>query len=146
MQQQLRAIVRDLVPVEVDNLGLAAALQALAQRISEAHDIDCSFSCVSPIDVEYNLKATQLYRIAQEAVNNAVSHAKANQITIHLGQNEDRLQIEVCDDGVGFEPQSLRSDGLGLRSMAYRARLVGAHFDIQQVSGGGTKIVCSLTQ
>jgi PAS domain S-box-containing protein len=145
VQQQLRAIIRQLVPVEVDNHGLAATLRGLARQISQSHDLVCDFQCQRPIDVADAALATHLYRIAQEALANAVRHAHATHIGVELTENKDALRLQVTDDGIGIPSSAEKmSTGIGLRSMAYRAGLIGANLTVRAREQGGTQVSCTV--
>lgn len=144
VQKQLRAVIRDLVPVEVDTDGLVFALRSLAERTAETHHIACTFECDKPIPIENNLLATHLYRIVQEAVNNAVRHAEADQITIRLKEEGDELKLQVVDDGVGMDIGPHQNKGYGLRTMAFRAGLAGARLDVRPGQQGGTIVDCTV--
>lgn len=144
VQRQLRAIIRQLVPVEVDSQGLAAALRGLAQRTSEAHDLTCEFQCPEPLTVADAALATQLYRIGQEAVANAVRHAQAYHVRIELTKDDDRLTLRISDDGVGITISPKKGAGIGLRSMAYRAGLIGAGLVVRNGEQVGTQVICTV--
>jgi signal transduction histidine kinase len=146
MQKQMREVIRDLVPVEVDEKGLSSALSTLAKRTLETYGIPCRFECDQPVAIEDHLLATHIYRIVQEAVNNAVQHAKARVIIIRLTELRDDLQIEVIDDGVGIHEGSDTSSGFGLRTMAHRAKLIGARLDIDPSQTGGTIVRCTVAK
>jgi signal transduction histidine kinase len=87
---------------------------------------------------------SHLFRIAQEAVNNALKHAAPSEIRIGLEQNEGRLVLEIEDDGSGLDESQPAADGLGLRVMRYRARLIGAVLEAGTAAAGGTCIRCTL--
>ena len=124
-QRELRVVLRGLLPVPVDREGLMAALADLADRAGREAAVDCGFDCPVPVAVADNLTATQLYLIAQEAVRNAVKHARPRSIRIALTAG-DRLVLEVRDDGEGLPPMPRAGRGLGLRIMYNRAAIIGA--------------------
>ena len=140
---QVREMARGLVPVEVDAEGLMAALSTLARRTSAIDEMACTFVCDAPTPIGNNEKATQLFRIAQEAVTNAIKHGRAKTIRIELARQDDLLTLAILDDGVGLEPAS-PSTGLGLRIMNFRAEMIGAELTLKPGRKGGTKITCSL--
>lgn len=144
VQEQLRAIIRQLVPVEVDQLGLVAALRGLAKQTQESHDLACEFQCPQPVTVADAALATHLYRIVQEAVMNAVRHAQAAHIRIELIEDDATLRLQVTDDGVGIRSTAEKSSGIGLRSMAYRAGLIGATLAVAAGKQGGTQVACTV--
>jgi two-component system, chemotaxis family, CheB/CheR fusion protein len=143
-QQELRAVLRGLLPVAVDAGGLMAALSDLADRIQREGKATCKFDCPRPVSVEDNLTATHLYLIAQEAVHNAVTHAQPRSIRISLKSNH-LLLLSLQDDGIGMPAQPTESHGgLGLRIMQNRAAIIGAALTIQPAQPTGTLITCAL--
>jgi signal transduction histidine kinase len=87
--------------------------------------------------------ALHLYRIAEEAVANAVKHAGAKRITIGLAILEGRPVLEIADDGKGIG-RKLKNEGMGLRNMQYRANVIGGDLKLEQREGGGTCVRCTL--
>jgi two-component system, LuxR family, sensor kinase FixL len=85
--------------------------------------------------------AQHLYRIAGEAVSNAVRHARASRITVALRREEEELLLEIRDDGIGL-PEPRPTGGLGLRTMAYRAQLLGGALSLEPLPAGGTRVSC----
>lgn len=142
VQKGLRSIISDLVPVELDEKGLVAALRSLAERIAYSQDIECEFECDPAVAIEDASLATHMYRIGQEAVNNAVKHARARRITIMLIQEDGELTMCIMDDGIGMKRKAESQRGVGLRSMAFRAGLIGARLDIHPGEFGGTIVEC----
>lgn len=142
-----RTITRGLTPVELDAGGLSSALERLANNAERLFGITCRFEAVGRPAVQDNSAATHLYRIAQEAVSNAVKHGKAGTVAIRLGAAGDDLRLTVLDDGVGF-PDQLDEDkrGMGVHIMGYRARIIGARLDIRRRDEGGTVVQCILPQ
>lgn len=135
-------ISQGLYPVQLEESGLMAALTELAATVSDLFYVACEFKCHNPVRIADATVATHLYRIAQEAVNNAAKHSKAKRITIELEQNRREIVLTVFDNGKGLPPPSSRRDGMGMRNMEYRARLIGGDFSIHTRSGDGTSIVC----
>jgi signal transduction histidine kinase len=88
--------------------------------------------------------AIHLYRIAQEAVTNAVKHSKAEEIVLRLAAEGDGLTLTICDDGVGVPEKP--PGGMGLRTMAYRASVIGAIFNIERLPARGTRVACQLPE
>lgn len=136
--------IRGLAPVELDAHGLMSALEQLVSATSERFDIRCRLAYDQPVLVEDNTVATHLFRIAQEAINNSIKHARAGEILVTLNSASDRLQLTVQDHGVGFDQQKPRQSGLGLNTMKYRARAIGATLKIEATSGTGVKVICTL--
>lgn len=141
---QVRALSRGLIPVEVDAEGLMAALTELTTRISEIHGLKCVFECAEPVPVEDNYTATQLYRIAQEAITNAIKHGQAHTIRVNLEARGDYLTLRIVDDGIGFSPANVNGAGMGLRIMTYRAGQIGAQFAVRPGPARGAVVSCTL--
>ena len=143
VSRKVRFLSHGLVPVEVDASGLMAALEALAVSVSELAGPACRFECPEPILVDDNRAATQLYRIAQEAVTNAVRHGNATTIEIALERAESGLVLTIQDDGAGISDEAIHGGGMGLRIMQHRAGLLNARLTVAQASGGGTLVCCT---
>ncbi len=141
---QARDLARGLQPVTLDASGLLSALSALAQRIEEIFHISCCFTSEGACEIDDNNVATHLFRIAQEAISNAIKHGKAHQIAVHLADTADSLTLSVWDDGVGFRRGEQPSIGMGLRTMDYRARVIGGILRVQPDGAGGTSVVCAV--
>jgi signal transduction histidine kinase len=141
-QKQLRSIVRELMPVEAIQEGLMAALQELATQAETQYGIGCHFECERPVYVDDPVAAKHVFRIVQEAVNNAVRHGKPTQITIGLEQLEGRLEVMVSDDGDGLKEMPDGRPGIGLESMRQRAHLLGGDLSVQPRKSGGTVVLC----
>ena len=141
---QARLLSHGLAPVALQGGGLMNALRELADGTTAMTKIACEFTCEPPVQVADATVATHLYRIAQEAVNNALKHSKTKKIRVSLTQNKLQMVLTVRDDGCGFSHPALNHDGMGLRVMRYRADLIGAKLGIAGESGQGTSITCIL--
>lgn len=141
--QSLREVARGLVPLQVEAQGLPDALARLAAQIAELHAVPCHFAVDDGIDVADSGTATHLYRIAQEAINNALKHASAKRIDIRLRSVDHLIALEIADDGVGI-PETREKRGRGLQIMAYRAGLIGAMLTARKAETGGTVVACHL--
>jgi len=140
---QTRSLARGLCPVEMGADGLMSALREFASNIEELFNVSCLFECAKPVLIDDSTRATQLYHIAREAVNNAIRHGKANEIVISLTSFDDRVGLAIRDDGVGLSDGAAKPSGMGLHVMKYRASTLGGWLDVRGVSGGGTVVVCS---
>jgi len=140
---QIRKISRGLMPSEIVDKGLFDSLRELARTTSNS----CGLLCVARIDETAKFAdgavETHLYRIAQEAVNNAVRHADASRIDIVVTQENGLPRLEVVDNGTWKETVS-DVNGIGMRTMEYRASAIGAHFRAGAHEQGGTSVVCLL--
>src|SRR6266404_1749826 len=123
-----RNLARGISPVDLEAEGLMAAFQELAASISKLSKVKCLFESDSRVLVRDASTATHLYRLAQEAVSNAIRHGKARRIDISLGNRNDRITLAVEDDGVGLPETWQTNQGLGTRIMAHRGAMIGASF------------------
>jgi signal transduction histidine kinase len=139
---QVRSLSRGLIPVETDARGLVSALEELAARISEQSGIRIELQHEHPILISDNETATHVYRIVQEAINNAVKHARADTITLILETDDREAIIEVRDNGRGLPEDVHQQTGLGLRTMFHRCQLFGGSLDIYTHDEGGTRVRC----
>jgi PAS domain S-box-containing protein len=137
-----RRLARGLSPVQLDANGLMSALQELAANVEHMFRIQCRFQCDEPILIQNNAAATHLYRIAQEAINNAIKHGKAKKILITFRPTGDRHCLLISNDGAPFPSEAKQSQGMGLRIMDYRAGEIGASLQIRGGDGQGTTVMC----
>ncbi len=142
--KHIRDIYRGLTPAQLYHEGLSATLSELAHNIDSLPNIRCQFVHVAGADVDDREKKLHLFRIAQEAVNNALKHASPKQISIYLGRDGGDLVLAVQDDGVGLRNDGNRPHSIGLDSMRYRAVSIGATLQIEPGAEGGTLIQCRL--
>jgi two-component system CheB/CheR fusion protein len=138
-----RRIARGLCPVDVEGTGIREALQALAADIQHTAGVECRCDVPAGTSVAHDSVATQLYHIAQEAVTNAVRHGKAEAITISLARQDHSGVLTVTDDGVGLPDPCKRAEGMGLRTLRYRAEIIGGELAIQSEPKRGTTVRCS---
>ncbi len=142
--QRVHDISRGLFPTEMVNGGIAGALRELAAYSEELYGLPCHVSGSKALNMTDQRVGRQLYRMAQEAVNNAARHSKARNIWIRLARRNKRIVMTVTDDGRGIPGQKAgRPTGMGLRIMRYRADMIGATLKIESTEGQGTKISCN---
>jgi signal transduction histidine kinase len=139
-----RKLAKGLHPIEMEADGLMQALEELAVTSGELFRTSCRFECDSPVLIRDATASIHMYRIAQEAVSNAVKHGKAHQVIIQLEALDDGIALVVKDDGVGLPDPLPEKRGMGLRIMAHRASMIGATFIARRESSGGTTITCVL--
>jgi signal transduction histidine kinase len=139
---QTRYLARGLVPVGDEPDALQTGLTELAARTNGLGRVQCQIDCPATVLLADPAVTGQLYRIAQEAVNNAVKHSRAGRITIRLTQNARRLLLEVADDGIGLS--EARAAGVGLGLMRHRASVIGAKLAIESKPRGGVTVACIL--
>jgi signal transduction histidine kinase len=140
---QARHLARGFYPVRLEVEGLASALEELAETTQARDSVSCQFLCEEPILIEDTVAGNNLYRIAQEAINNALKHGHCKNISIGLGAVDEEVILTVKDDGVGFPDGREYSSGMGLHIMNYRAKMIGASLDIRRGAGGGTIVICA---
>jgi signal transduction histidine kinase len=140
--EKTRKLARGLHPVDFDRNGLVSALQELAANTEELFGVSCSVKCEEAVCVKDVSAAINLYRIAQEAITNAVKHAKATKITIDLTSHNERLALTIENDGLGFPEGSKDEGGMGLKIMHHRAEVINGSLDIRKGADGGTIVTC----
>ena len=141
---QTRAISRGLFPAELSTAGLVAGLKEFARETARRSGISCRLHAAKDVVIQDGSVASHLFRIVQEAVNNALRHSRARHITIRLARVADQALLEVRDDGQGLPARLPASKGLGLRTMRYRADAIGAQFAVRSGEDGGTVVSCLL--
>lgn len=142
---EARQLSRGLFPIRLEFEGLAPALDDLARNTRTRFGIECDFDCSHPPTIKNAAIATHLYRIAQEAVTNAIKHARPTQITIELAATAGALCLRIGDNGCGATPDpDGRESGLGLHIMKYRANAIGASLAVERGAENGTVVACVL--
>jgi signal transduction histidine kinase len=129
---QCKQLAQGLLPFELESNGLTDALRAFASRIAITYKITCDFVCKNNVIIKDKNFALNLYRIAQEATNNAIRHGRAQHVTISLASEEETLRLSICDDGGGFVDFNKKkgiTPGMGIKIMQYRARQLGARLE-----------------
>jgi PAS domain S-box-containing protein len=141
--ENTRALARGLSPVNLERGGLQDALEGLAMNAIELYGVQVVFSHRAnggkPLSAEL---ANHLYRIAQEAVRNAVRHGQARTIRLHLTTSRAKVSLAITDDGIGLPEQAMDATGMGLKIMRYRARMLGGEVHFERVQPSGTRVVC----
>ncbi len=136
-----RDLARGLQPADLKGSGLKEALRGLCAQAGEVSEIKCHLKAAKGVRVTDDNVALHLYRVAQEAVTNAVKHSGAKNLLITLDKNAENVCVTVEDDGKGFSPRR-RSKGLGLHIMRYRANVLGGELKIEKRKRGGMQITC----
>jgi len=143
VQQELTGLIHELRPVELEEKGLAAALQEYSSRWARQTGIEVSLA----LDGGHTIlpEAEQaLFRLAQEALANVSRHAQAGRVEITLACTEGGSTLEMADDGIGFDPTSASDKGLGLRSMRERIEALDGELTVESTPGAGTRLVARL--
>jgi signal transduction histidine kinase len=141
-----RALARGLSPVTIESEGLTSALNELATNTEKIFHIQCRCDCNESVEIHDHAAATHLFRIAQEAVSNAIKHGKARRVVISLRQVRSSVVLSVSDNGKGFPSRAKKSKGMGLRIMQSRAGMIGGTMAIEPNSAGGVNVTCAMPQ
>jgi len=139
---QTRSLARGLYPVTLETGGLMEALEELALTTEQLLAVPCTLHHSGPVPAPDAATAIHLYRIVQEAVNNALRHGSAHHIMISLDVEEDKTILTVHDDGVGLQEHSRQGKGMGINLMHYRAKMIGATLEVKGAPGRGTTVTC----
>jgi len=147
--ENLRRLIRALRPIYLEDLGLVTALEMLAREVEQSSGVQIHFECIGwerRLDPQVELV---LYRIAQEALNNVVRHAKALRAHLRVTFEDRMVTLEVEDNGVGFRLPTAPTDfalqgHFGLLGMRERAELIGAHLELETALGKGTRVRVSI--
>jgi signal transduction histidine kinase len=143
---KLRRLITELRPASLDTIGLEVALQALAEQHRQASGIEVDCDLALPREEDERpapVLETAVYRLVQEALNNVSKHSMARHAELSVRARRGAIEIEVSDDGVGFEPSLVR-EGLGLVGMRERAALLGGTLDVDSTKGAGTRLRASI--
>jgi PAS domain S-box-containing protein len=141
LSSEVHRLSHELHPAKLEQLGLVAAVRGFCKEFAVAHEMAIEFADHSVPRVVPRDTALCLYRIAQEALHNVVKHSGGTAARIELAMEGSELRLAITDDGVGFDPETMRANGsLGLVSMAERARFVQGRLSIESHSGKGTRV------
>jgi signal transduction histidine kinase len=141
---QTRSLARGLSPLILGSGGLVEALGELALRMSKEGHVTCTFmGPASPVVIDEFI-AGHLFRIAQEAVNNAVKHSKGNRVSVSLQSHNGHLRLEIADNGRGLPNAEPPQRGIGLQVMKHRASVIDAELTTKSTPGKGVTITCVL--
>lgn len=140
--QYARTLAHGLVPVAVQDHGLASALIRLTQDATKLFGVDCSFQERGTNAIADPSKNVHVYRICQEAISNACKHGHATRIRVDMTGTPNQLRIRIRDNGEGFSEGWQERAGMGVHIMQYRAKLIGGSLDISTSAEDGTTIQC----
>jgi signal transduction histidine kinase len=138
--KETRLLIFQLRPEALEDEGLVSALQHRLDMVETRSGVEAILN-VSDLPPRSDVVNAYLYRIALEALNNAMKHAQADEVKVTLSSDDDRITLEVADNGIGFDPVNARdAGGLGLANMRARADELGATLAVNSEPGGGTTI------
>jgi signal transduction histidine kinase len=133
-----RRIIEDLRPSSLSNLGLTASLEILAREFSERSGIDVTTG-LEPVELDEARQLT-VYRVVQESLTNVGKYAQARQVEISLHNYGNHVEVDIKDDGKGFDPQRTKASTHGLAGMRHRVEAAGGRLAVTSAPGGGTRI------
>jgi signal transduction histidine kinase len=140
---EARLLAKDLRSIGTEEDSLIFALSDLATVTEKIYSIQCTFSHDEDIVINNKAAITHLYRIAQEAVANAIRHGNPSNIDISLNRNYESIELKVRDDGSGFDKTYRQSNGMGIQMMSYRAHTIDATLEIQLSGNDGVIVTCT---
>jgi len=139
---QTRGLAKGLHPVDLDSGSLMSALQEFAAATEHLFGVCCTYKCDKAVHMDDAAVVVHLYRIAQEAVTNAIKHGRARNIQIELAYDRDESVLRVKSDGTDFPGMQVKGKGMGLQIMEHRAEMICGSLDIRKGDGGGTIVTC----
>ena len=142
--QHARSLSRGLYPVDPQPNGLVVALRQLAADTADLFNVDCTFECAKPVELDNCSTATHLYRIAQEAVRDAVRHGRAARIRIELSESRGELELSVSDDGLDPSQDGRFTEDMTMGMLRHRARVIDGQLSIHPRAGGGARVTCRI--
>jgi signal transduction histidine kinase len=141
----MRLLIFELRPPLLEQEGLAGALRARLEMVEGRVGLKTKFEAVAERPLSSPVEA-ELYAVAREALNNALKHAQADQITVKLEYGEERCTLTIQDDGMGFDPESAeRGGGFGLSNMRERVERIGGNLTLDTAPGRGTTVRVEVT-
>ena len=141
---EARNLSHGLHPVKDKGDGLMEALSGLAQKVTKLFHIQCSFCCDEAVLINSQETATHFFRIAQEAMNNAIKHGQASKVMITLKQDSEGVSLSIRDNGIGIPRKMPATKGMGMQIMNHRADVIGAALTICRAGKRGTVVTCTL--
>jgi signal transduction histidine kinase len=142
--KEMRLLVYELRPLALKNEGLVRALQQRLDAVEKRAGVEASLTVEGAVSMPASVEE-ELYRIVQEALNNALKHAAASAVTVHIRSGDDSISVEVVDNGVGFEPEvASNKGGMGLVSIRERVEKLGGSLTIRSGLGEGTTVLVSV--
>ena len=141
---ELLSLARQLRPAALDDHGLVPAIDAQLKRFAALAGVEARLEAQGDASALDEDEQTALYRVAQEALANVGRHSGATRVEVALSAGRGRTELSVRDDGRGFDPREGGGDGLGLKGMAERARVVGGQLNVRSTPGAGTSITFTI--
>ncbi len=140
--EMARTISRDMVQVDLETRGLHVAIDDFCSKISKITGVEYELLTSGAFEIEDHSTALHLYRIVQEAVNNAIKHGKPGKICVRLSQTDHHISVIIDDNGSGFDPKTVTGKGAGLEIMKHRAGIMGGILEFCRSEEGNTRVRC----
>jgi signal transduction histidine kinase len=137
-----RVLTSGMVQLELESEGLSDALKNYCSRIEKIYGIRCQYITNGNVEIEKHSDALNLFRIVQEAINNAIKHGRAGQISVRIADSGTITSLTIDDDGNGFDPDAIHSRGSGIQIMKFRADILGGKLDIIRTDEEQTRVRC----
>ncbi len=142
---EVRKIAHEMMPQSLKKLGLPKALEDLVEKMDAIHGFNADFQMHGKETIFDDNTNVMLFRIVQEALNNVVKYAKANQVSVQLNYSANWFDLTIEDDGIGFDVNALKPNkGMGLKSMAFRTEFIGGTLDLNSRTGMGTLVTVNI--
>jgi signal transduction histidine kinase len=138
--EELRELSKSLTDNSIAKKSICKLINAECEKINELKIGKINFTCANKkIDLSYELKAI-LVRITQEFIQNSIKHSKCKLITVNLREVENKIMLDLTDDGIGFESDKMYANGIGLANMKKRTEMLGGIFNLKSTMNIGTKL------
>lgn len=144
-KENLRFLMQGSLPMERDQNNIVSSLEELASRTTRDFNVPCFFKSRGPVAIKNKAAVLHLYRIAQEAVTNALRHGSPEHIEVHLSREKDKVVLTVKDNGSGIQDLNKQKSGMGLKIMNYRANMISASLEVRSEIDMGTSLTCTFT-
>jgi signal transduction histidine kinase len=142
--QDVRRLAVELRPAVLDDFGLVAALEHLAEAFAEQTGTRVDFhSALGETRLATEVE-TALYRVVQESVTNVIKHANARNVSVSVSRRDSAVAAVIEDDGAGFDPRAVREDAIGLIGMRERLALIDGRLEVESRPGAGTTVVAEV--
>ena len=142
-RNEIKNLIYDLHPSEIERYGLSAALKIMCEKIQEDTSINAKCNCNNYVKIKKRNLEIMVYRIVQEALSNVIKHSGASQVDVNLNRNSSGISITIKDNGAGFKFggfDSCEGNGMGLINMYERTNILGGNLKIDSTKGSGTII------
>lgn len=141
--EQTRLLAKGLDPIDLETNGLTMELEKLANHMQSVSGISCKAQCSEAVSIKDSYVSINLFRIAQEAITNAIRHGKPSNIKVCLSRDNGPGILTVANDGLRFPEKPNGGGGMGLRIMQHRADMINGSLSVRRRANGGTIVTCT---